>query len=1591
MSRSCGLITLLLVLILSTNAITQTYISGSLNGILTSGTYIVDGNIFVTNGDTLVIEPGATFLFDGDYDFDINGYLFAVGTEFDSIKFMPDTGVVSWGGIDFTDNASDSCKLKYVLIKNSNSSGISCHYSSPTINHCRINNNSADNGGGIYCDHSSPIIKNCTISENNATAAHSEGGGINCYFSNPIISNCIIEWNSALKGGGIHITSASPEIEYCTIENNSAPDNWAYVWGDGGGIFIYNSQSNPTIRGCIIRDNWSKTRGGGIFLYDGASPIIINCTISNNDTEGSFDGSGGGICCHSSHPTIINTIVANNVRKSGIDFVNTCNASINFCDFSNNIDGNLIGNIPFGMGEIISTNINGDSCDTFYNIYIDPLFVNASGGDYHLQYNSPCIDAGDPSLPYDPDGTISDIGVYYYYQSGVQFNLVITEILQNPSQVLDTQGEWFEIANFGSNTINLYGWKIKDNGSDNHVISSSLPVQVGQYVVLGINSDSLTNGGVNIDYQYSNITLGNGSDELILISPTDSTVDSVAWDNGATFPDPNGASMALLDPALDNSLGTNWTTSTTLFGNGDFGTPGSPNFAGEIELSTTNIVFDTTYVGSQTADTVIVYNRGLGLLTIDSIYTNHFAFSPSISSAAIGVGDSVLVEVVFTPNDCGWYYAWLYDSLIIVSDDYDNLTSVVDLSGFGIEISSRIETNSTSLNFPDVMVGLNQGLSLEIANIGNSSLEIINIFTGDPAFTISFSDTSVAIGDTISLIVNFEPSATQSYYSNLSIVSNDPYADTVLINLQGDGIEPNPNIYVNSDSLIFGNIAAGDTAQLEFTIKNVGVEDLEVEEIYFGLGVASPFWTEFEDATLSPTDSVIITVFYSYSNNRALLEDILYILSNDPDEGLYEIILTARTQIILRVPESYATIQAAINAAENGDQVLVSPGIYNENINFFGKKIMVKSASGPEVTIIDAGNSGIVVKFVNSEDSTSILQGFTIQNASDFSYYGAGIECGASSPKIINNIIQNNSCRMGGISVYSNCSPIIKNNIIRGNIASTWGGAISCDANGNAIIIGNLIYDNWAQSHGQGIRCWSCNNVQIINNTIVLHTRTGGSWNGGVIESDAGSNLLIKNNIIAYNQVGIQCTWGGAVNISYNNVWNNGTNYNSCSAGTGDISLDPLFADTSNFDFRITWANFPVEDNTKSPCIDAGDPTRPQDPDSTIADMGAYYFHQSYFQKIVDAGWNLLGLPSYVNNYHYKAIFPNAIDGTLYGYNGSYQQLDSMVLGAGYWLNFTASDTINIKKYPVDSLTINLRQGWNMISGISCNLALTEVIDPDTIIVPGTLYEFEGVYAPSDSIKESIGYWINASDSGQITLTLNPPLFFNLTRRFAKKLDLSQSPVLMVSDQTRAVQKLFFNIEIKNAHYKQYYSLPPLPPAGAFDARFTEDFRICEGNEAIIQIQSSSYPVIVSPSNLPKADGFQYVIKEMIPGKEPMEHLLKEGASIQITNPQVKSLKLEKRKVVLLKFSVNQNYPNPFNPETEIRYSIPGREKVEIVIYNSLGQKIRTLVSQYQDAGHYTAVWDGTNDTGRRVGSGIFFYRIKAGKYSVVKKMVLLK
>ncbi len=176
------------------------------------------------------------------------------------------------------------------------------------------------------------------------------------------------------------------------------------------------------------------------------------------------------------------------------------------------------------------------------------------------------------------------------------YEVVIAEVLQNPAATSDSVGEWFELANAGNETIDLDGFSVQDEDGDHFEVDQTLLLAPGERAVLGTNGDRTRNGGVDVDVDYGDaMRLHNTFDELIVNDPSGIQVDVVRWDDGRTFPDPDGASMQLADVAEANDDGANWCESARRWGTGDFGSPGTAGSCDTVVLPdviVTEIMFD---------------------------------------------------------------------------------------------------------------------------------------------------------------------------------------------------------------------------------------------------------------------------------------------------------------------------------------------------------------------------------------------------------------------------------------------------------------------------------------------------------------------------------------------------------------------------------------------------------------------------------------------------------------------------------------------------------------------------------------------------------------------------------------------------------------------------------------------------------------------------------------------------------------------------------------------------------------------------------------------------------------------------------------
>lgn len=363
----------------------------------------------------------------------------------------------------------------------------------------------------------------------------------------------------------------------------------------------------------------------------------------------------------------------------------------------------------------------------------------------------------------------------------------------------------------------------------------------------------------------------------------------------------------------------------------------------------------------------------------------------------------------------------------------------------------------------------------------------------------------------------------------------------------------------------------------------------------------------------------------------------------------------SNAQSVINVPADQATIQAAINVANNGDTVLVAPGKYVENINFNGKAITVTSSGGPSVTTIDGGAKGSVVTFNTGETLSSKLSGFTITNGFLNGYWGAGILISGTSPTIIGNVITGNHAAVGiGIAVWGG-SPLIQNNTITANDqkgagdGGAGGGGILVQGNGptapqiigntitnnsiaaggngggisllygNGLVENNLIQGNTAYNDGGGMSVW--NSGAIVVQNIIINNAVSGYYSGGGVWVSPGSssseaplflNNTIARNTAAYdNSSGIYVTGFGQYATFTNNIVVAVGGQVAVTCNSLYSSISPVFSYNDAFSSSgQNWSG--ICDTTSNPGNISADP----------AFLSATDFHLQWGSAAVDVGNN---------------------------------------------------------------------------------------------------------------------------------------------------------------------------------------------------------------------------------------------------------------------------------------------------------------------------------------------------------------------------------
>lgn len=331
------------------------------------------------------------------------------------------------------------------------------------------------------------------------------------------------------------------------------------------------------------------------------------------------------------------------------------------------------------------------------------------------------------------------------------------------------------------------------------------------------------------------------------------------------------------------------------------------------------------------------------------------------------------------------------------------------------------------------------------------------------------------------------------------------------------------------------------------------------------------------------------------------------------------------------VPDDFTSIQEAIIESTGGDTIVVKPGTYVENIDFFGKAVTVRSEWGPRATVIDGGSPafpdyGSVVAFLSGEGPDSILEGFTVTNGSgrvrlsnpQGMLHGGGVYCYDSSPTITGNVITGNEADVGaGVSCLHFCNAILLNNVVSQNNATGVGGMDIWDFS-QPTVVNTVFHGNTAVNEGGGVRSRYGSSATFTNCTLIGNSAA----EGGGFCCAYGGHVTLANSILWNNTAGTgkevhlsNDRSPSSLTVSYSDVEGGQASIeidSGCTLSWGDgmITGNPGFAASGDGDFHLTWSS-PCKDTGTNSATGLPDEDFEGDPrmaDSTT-DMGVDEFH----------------------------------------------------------------------------------------------------------------------------------------------------------------------------------------------------------------------------------------------------------------------------------------------------------------------------------------------------------------------------------------------
>jgi len=1480
------------------------------------------------------------------------------------------------GGISCQNNSSPVL-LNLIIAYNAadtSGGGISCYLNSnPTITNVWIHDNhagllTAGSAGGLSAViGSAPVVSNCQIWNNSSTL---NGGGVRVHDGGINLTNCEIYSNNAVYGAGICIINSSSEavdVSSCIVHDNFGEE--------GAGISI--RQSNVVINGLVIENNQASNNGGGIQISENASLSTHDSQVTGNHAE----SLGGGIYIDSSYVSFFGGSIGANTAVSGGGIMagNNSNLIINNVQVTDNVVDSYDGGGGLRM-------LQGD-------VYIDNSYFarNTStgwGGAINVT-NQDSVNAHTVNISntvieenYAADGAALDLWTYTNTP-----NTLYGEV--NNCIIIRNSGLRRISSITGTNTnINFQDCRVSENTAENY--GAGLHYYDNIYCRIShtlINNNVVTNGpgsgiyfrgGSMLDVQFCTITENSASegDALILSGGQGSIVNTIIWNNG-------NRPVAVTELA---------------------GTPGQL----VIEYSDIQFDLDSLQIEGSSGVDWLEGNIDAEPLFVDPSVSD---FSLQIGSPCIDAGH---------PDLNGDGFTWETDP-----DDQDPDGTRMDMGSYPYSQGqsnrySLIFENSTSrLDIPHSNsldysgTDLTMEVWVKVSNfnqidnywiICKQDIEGIRSYgfyinqDGEVCASIHTSNGHLEEPLTVA------GSIIEHIWQHVAVTYNGNFAMVFIDGQLSGQMEWHGDILSCSNELNIGYTWwSGDVGDHHYGL----LDELRLSSVV-------RYSTDFQPNYYNYPDSFTMGLWHfdegegdnvfdlSGNGNTGQISDVDWSTDvPDPTVGNDIIYVATWGDAAGDGTESnpYRTIQHGIDVAVPGAEIRVATGLYSDSIYVNNKSLFILGVEGPENTIISTNNTDIAAITLYDNPSPVIFEGFSISSNHRIGNEGSAFEI-SSSVFQLNNcwLIDNTSESIdewSGVMTISGAEhseSYINNCLFAGNSNRNEGAVFRVEDQA-LHISSSVIVDNSEWAFHINSTDIDITNCTISNNDygLLLNTSSVARVYNSIFYNNSPAEIDIDNS---------------AIDIQFSDI-------KGYSNGAGVIDSPPMFMDPDSGDYNLQFG---------SPCIDTGDPdldgdgetweTDPddQDPDGTRMDMGAYYFDQSSGGETTTASinpgsgswlaqtdtiWIEFSRPVNLDIVAYHCELTSTHFGD-FGYHvgqssdqryfiiptDSYPFMDLILL------NFVEGIHDDLGN-PVDISAISDSEFYTSLPADYNNDSIVDYLDFTTFVdlwfsddiylitqmdlyprmgeLPNITVQSDGTFG-YDELMTLVYMW-NWSHQETGRLARTPVEFMGESPSFEQ----DGSQVLMTMPEAAEAGQLIISYQ------------PDAVQINKTAVNHSEDYLVlqdkdAEGGELLIEyvnLKNNPKNLITLDTRALKRSNFTLQIEYSFLSDE--NHLIGQGKQLfdLVAIPN--------------QFALHQNYPNPFNPVTTIEYDLPDDGLVKLTIIDILGRQVIQLTNEYQTAGYKSVSWNGRNTIGKTASTGIYFYILESGKYSDIRKLVILK